>query len=336
MATSASQVKRIRECERMWAFDWQDTSPDKWVKGPAAIRGDAIHEIARSYHVKGVYPGDDEYGLIFKSGLHYMPRPLCGRAEGHFNGRISGQDYSGFIDLECTVGDLPPCPATEGVDPSIPVVIDYKSVTSLTSRYGFNGLEGPGQFLNDPQALLYGLKVLIQRPEAKQVWLRWIYLQAEGKKKAVCQDVLLHRKEVEECFGNIVHAKSVRLVKLKLSKPDPKSLPPTPSRCMKYGEKYPCKHIAKCALTAQELLLGDPEDNMAKSGDLLAELEAQFGGEDTKPAPKQEAIVPASKGINPPESKTQVMPTKVLYDNPGDAAIGAAFMTLLRAIRSVF
>lgn len=352
MPVSASAVAKSRECERMYAFN----RAMPYTESPDAKRGQLIHEMARAYHVYGKYPGDDDLGLVFKSGLHFMPRPLCGRAEGEFHARISGVDYMGYIDLECTLFDLfhtDILPQVRGMDPTIPVVIDYKSTKSLKGRHGPNGLTGPGDFLNDEQGLLYAAKALIAHPEAQHVYLRWIYLQVEGKKKAEARDVILTRKEVIEAFGSVMHKYSTRLVQIKTTKPDPMTLRFNPDRCLKYGEKYACPHIDKCNLTEMQKLLGyqstdttEEKQGMEKTGNLLAELEAmESEAEDPTPAP-------APKGINPPEksqalaktvtkpsdllaaNKTEVMPTRAATDS--DAEVGRAFMTILRAVRSVF
>lgn len=350
MSVSASQMDKIRDCERKFWFDWNEPRGES---GPEAQLGTAIHDVAEDYHVRGKAPDRaTRAGAAFLPALPYLPQPKAGRAEGAFEVQISGIEYKGIVDLNCTLGDLPVqasyafmCNSTFGPrgrpGPETPIVLDYKSKKDFRRIF-----KGPGDFLNDPQAILYALKRLIQTGSAL-VGLRWVYIKREGRPKAVVCDALLTREEVLEAFGRINHPLATRLVQIKLTKPDPLTLTPTPTTCTKYGKKYLCKHIGKCNLDPLDSLGAEMENSMG----MLEELEAEFGDVDApKDAPAPKAKETTTGKVNAPEGKAKPMKpadaAKAMeQQGPGpartlsaisDSDLGAALRTLATFVRDLF
>jgi hypothetical protein len=262
-------------------------------------------------------------GRVFAQALPYIPRPGVGKAEGEFTANVSGSDYLGFIDLQCMIEDLP-----GSDDCDMPVVIDYKTKATIRRGDRRNVLEGPGDFLDDPQAILYAAKALVQH-KADKVHLRWIYLQAEGKPKAFCSDATLSKGEVSAAFGRIVHPIAKQLDALRPAMLDgtldPLTLPPTPATCRKYGEKYACPYESVCNLPpGADLAIMDDENTQGDTDmDLLAKLQNQAKTTtqpqaETKPAPVAPPVAEAPKGINPPKP----MPEKC--DKPAECKVPAA------------
>lgn len=344
MANSASQIKLARECLRYWAWDYLSEPRIPREPNTNAELGKAVHAVAENYHARGQAPDrDTPAGAVFMPALAWVPRPGTGRTEGGFDLTVSGVEYMGYIDLEVQARDLPSVPDNE----TAPAIVDYKSVKSLDKR---RMLKGPGEFMNDPQAILYAARTLVKHRDADRVLLRWLYLRTEGSPKAAPQDCLVSRAEVEDAFGRIVHPIAAHLDALRVEKPHPKDLTPTPSRCMKYGKAYPCPHIARCELTAKEQLI------MGSS--LLEKLRAKQQAATTaasepakaEPAPEAKSEPAPEKGVNPPESpkrarQTRIAPEKSPADEGvvrqaaiadqerEDAELGRAVRVLMRAFK---
>lgn len=285
-AISASQLKAFRDCERQWWFDKVNPQPRSGGEEAAQL-GQEVHAIAEAYHKHGRFPDrETKAGAIFMPALPWLPRPGVGKAEGEFTRTLRGVVFRGYIDLEC----ITEAPRTR--IKSVHIILDYKTCKNF--RYA---LKGPGDFLNDPQALVYAMKALRDNQETEYVLLRWLYLRTEGKPKAMASDCMLSRAEICEAFDNLILPMAKRLVQIKLTKPNPLTLKPNPATCHKYERKGPdgtkigaCAYITKCNLTLAERLseMNQGEEDM--SGSLLSDLEAKFG---------------PAKGINPPEGKKE-------------------------------
>lgn len=334
---SASAVDTFRSCPRKKVWDWVDPQP--FESGLAAQHGTLIHGVAEQYHKHGTQPDetappfqgpDGELwlspGKAFLPALPFLPRPKVGIAEGKFSRWIEGIQYIGFIDLTCHSDDI-------GLSYGAPVVIDYKSKDSLTAR---GMLNEPGDFLADPQAILYALKTMLETG-FDQVLLRWVYIKRKGKPAAKASDALLSRKDIEEAFYAVVHKPAQQIVTLRTNKKrlDPHKVPWNSDTCLKYGPRYACPRIEQCNLTAQQKLAG-PSGGMMD--DLLAELEAMSA--QPKPAPtKAEVAAEPPKPVNSAPVKTEVPPypspgkmpdsLAVFSDKPTDAEIGRVVRFLL-------
>lgn len=258
-------------------------------------------------------------GRAFLPALPYVPRPRSGTAEGKFELTLGKLGFRGMIDLACTVGDLPDAAEFDYAE-DVPVVIDYKSVKSLGAD---KMLKDEAEFLNDPQAIVYATKRLVQS-KSKWVVLRWIYLRRaaewdgqewkpKGKPKAQPQTVVLSREQVEDAFRRIIFPLANQLVQIKLTKPDPLSLPANADSCMRYGPKYACPRIGQCNLS--------PMEKITMARDLLAELDSE---EETqvKEEPKKAAPAPkAGKGINPPPLNAEPARNESWPGQPPDSVV---------------
>lgn len=305
MAVSASQVSKIRACERQWAFAWQD--PDPYTRSEEAAFGERIHEVARAYHAEGKAPvrGTPE-GDVFLVALPHVPKPKSGEAEGKFREVIDGVEYLGYVDLSWFDGGLPH-------------VLDYKTVKDF--RFAFEGL---GDFLNDPQAVLYARRALIKYPSAPGVRMTWLYLKREGRPKARPVHVSLTRAEILEAFARVVIPRAERLITLKAQKPDPRTLTPNTAQCYKYGVKKACKYLRQCGVS-----VGDRMEAIM-GADLLAELESKFAGVNPPEAPKAVASAKNTevKAERPDQSPVQSADMDMI-------AVGKAVVTLLRLFKSL-
>lgn len=299
MALSPSKLDEAADCIRRPA--WQALDPLPYVQGREAEFGSLVHQVAEDYHTHGKAPDrNTREGQVFLPGLKYVPKPLCGRAEGKFRFRVAGVEFSGLIDLACSVGDLP-AEHRPDLPAETPVVVDYKSVKALSARYM---LDGEQAFLCNRQALTYAAKRLVEtRQQVCVLW--WIYLrrgawdeQREcwvGRPAAELRWSAVSLAQVTEAFGRLIHPLAVKLTQIKLTKPNPLDLPPNPDSCLRYGPKYACPRIKQCQLTlADQLKEMDVRD-------LLDELNAEEGP--VEPAPAKAAK--KAKGINPEPIKVE-------------------------------
>jgi hypothetical protein len=337
VALSPSKLDEAADCIRRPA--WQAIDPLPYEQGEAAALGSEIHQVAEDYHTHGKQPDrSTPAGKAFYPALAYVPRPLSGTAEGKFSFRVAGLEFSGLIDLACSVADLPqdwvPHTNIDGTeapewDPAWPVVIDYKSVKALSKDYMLND---KASFLQNRQAIVYAAKRLVET-RASNLVLWWIYLRRPqwdeqkkvwtGRPKAELKYALVSLAEVTEAFGRLVVPVAKRLTIIKAEKPNPLDLPPNPDSCLRYGSKYACPRIKQCNLSVAEELSGM---------DLLDEMNAETA------APVTAEVAKPKKGINPPKTtksepiaEAYVSPT--LSHNP-DAELGRALRLLLAAWKS--
>lgn len=320
---SASQTDKARECLRKLFLDWEVPYDQRAPQSEAAALGGDVHKVGEDYHNLGTMPDESTpAGRVFMPALAHIPHPRVGRAEGKFHMTLFGVEYEGLIDLSCMTGDLP---GTAHLDPAMPAIVDYKTGKDP----GKSLLEGPGEFMDDPQALLYAMKRLAQTG-ADQVYLRWLGLKTEGRPKAYPSNCVMPRKETAEAFVRVVHPVAEALVFLKAKKKangglDPLTLPPNPARCLKYGAKYPCPWIERCALTPREML---GTDEVYMGPNMLANLQAQFGQGQAAPAATpapaaQAAPAPFGGGAPAPFGATGINPKPLAAPAPAAAAAPA-------------
>lgn len=313
---SASQAKTARACASKWAFQRTlPKPPDTPEQAEGKERGKAIHLVAENYHNHGTSPDrETEAGKIFLAGLPFLPRPGVGRTEVKLECTIGSAEWVGYIDLLCQSDDLP------GAPPGMPAILDYKSTKKLEYV-----LAGEGQFLNDEQAIIYALWVMMQTG-AERVFMRWLGLKTVGRPKAKCSDYIMTREAAIQAFDRVIEPVVSILVPLG-SKPDPLALRPNPSECRRYGEKYKCPYEALChpRFTPAMSLGGIGEYTVG----LLDEMKAERAAAQVKTA-----VMPPSAGVNPPEaaskpSKKPAMVTVTVTEGPTNEEIGRVVRFLL-------
>lgn len=295
---SASQEDKARTCIRRWLFDWQTPFDQREAQSPEAAIGEEIHTVAQDYHERGIAPNRHTLaGAIFFPALPWVPKPQVGRCEGKFELTVSGIQYSGYIDLECMASDLPQRQVK--IEYDMPAVVDYKSKKNFNSI-----LDGPGDFYNDSQAIIYAARALVKY-KSDAVYMRWLNLKREGTHKAKPSDCVMTRKETTDAFRRLIHPTAQVLIQLKNKRDlNPLTLPPSPASCMKYGIKYACPHIAKCNLGPEDKLLAleDTDTTERKMMDLLAMLESMPDNTAAATQAAEPEIKKAEPLINPPES----------------------------------
>lgn len=308
---SATQIKLWQECKRYWA--WQYLAGIKTPQHPAAALGVEVDEGQLQPYFRDGRPFDftRESGYIAASGLEFLPRAPQppGRTQKHFvlpsasakAGEEAPFAYQGYIDLW-----MP--------DEAVPLVIDFKT-TGYLSR-----AKTVDQLANDVQANLYATWAMYET-KAREVDLRWVYLQTKGAKKAKSVQLRVDAAHVLRQF-QAIDAIGQEIMAAKACAPEQDvdayvlTMQPTLSACSAWGG---CPHLQRCQLgNAQEIdAISGPtgkDTPDVETSELLekmrarkaARLGAQPVAENTPVASVvQQAPIeqqkPACVGINPPE-----------------------------------
>ena len=244
LKVSASQVNKVRQCLRMYAFEYVEK-----LRPPPSAKmqfGTDVHGHLEDWISKSKLPPDIPSGRMAKMAItkEVIPPPDQGLlVENNFVFAWDKNiDVGGFVDLT-----VPPSEA----DP-IPTVIDYKTTSDL--RWA----KSPLQLKEDPQAVLYAIDSML-RYDAPEVRIKWIYListaPASGNRKptGVKPSVLrfdAHSKEFQDTvvrldqdIQEILRIRSLNIKGL--------SLPPSPESCEMYGG---CFHKGRCNLSSGDVL----------------------------------------------------------------------------------
>lgn len=131
------------------------------------------------------------------AGMRHLPGPKTGGVEGEFEFSADQMRFRGFMDYNGSSEKLPNFHTPNGV--VIPVALDHKT-SSDPSKYGLWGKEA---FLNDPQAVVYAYKLLMETGAAL-VGLRWVYYWTKTKEKTLPSDVVLTREEVLAAWQSLI------------------------------------------------------------------------------------------------------------------------------------
>ena len=157
---SASQVNKIRQCKRAYAFEYNEG-----LRPPSSVKqqfGTDVHEHLEKWISESKIPDDMPAGRLAKMAItkEVIPAPDTGLlVEQQFVFPWDDNiDVGGFVDLE-----IPP-----GAD-GVPTVIDYKTTSDL--RWA----KSPLQLEQDPQAVIYAINAMLHW-DSPRVNIKWIYL----------------------------------------------------------------------------------------------------------------------------------------------------------------
>jgi len=217
---------------RRWGFRYIAGLPDP--SGVAAMRGKRVHKLLENWSIHGRRPpqGTDD-GVIANALLPYAPGPGIALVEGDFWFDYWGIRYRGLKDL------LYP-------ENGFTVVHDWKVTSS------FDWALTKEKLLTNPQALIYALDAFT-RQEASAVALRWVYATSGAKPRTRVVETTITPEETIRGFHEHVHKPALRLVQLRRTVDDPRSLKPNPFACSKYPPEG-CPFRAVCPLSRLEKL----------------------------------------------------------------------------------
>jgi hypothetical protein len=254
------------------------------------------------------YTTDNGSGYIAASGLAMLPSPDSPGLEvqKHFvlpsarsrPGEPAPFGYHGYMDCWLPNGGLPDMPPDSKVQ-----ITDFKC-TSNPDGFWVKTAETLG---DDVQAMLYATWALYSTG-ARFVDLVWLYFATRGRRRVKRVWRRVDREHVAARFLAI-DAVASELVALKLKKPDPLSLPPSPTACDNFGG---CPHRATCNLGP-----GDNADSYAAKHSIKGDTQMDFGqlfsnlqakAADTTPAPA--AVAPPAKVVRGTTHADDAMPIK--------------------------
>jgi hypothetical protein len=338
--SSPSATSKVKGCARKFALGLFEP----YVQGPEAALGDQLHDQADDYQSFGKAPDlTTTAGLMLDVGMPYMPHPRTGTAEGKVSWITpDGLRHNFRMDLRGFVRDLPQ--TIPGIDPDMPYVLDYKSQKDKDGREKDSQLRDKASFLADEEAILYAFKAMYDSNK-RECYLRWLYLRGPkwdsvtglpGKlrPKATPRDVIVSLDEVVSAYHR-TYAPFAKVVdqiydvkdKKKLTVLSAMSLPPNPFQCTKYGAKYACPHIDRCALPPDSLLTTQEESYgmQLQGNDLFAAMSAAMNPPSAIEAaiatPVQVAVNP-QPAVNPLAFMTPAVPvtTTPVVDMPSSPA----------------
>ena len=223
--TSPTQISLLRECERKYAF--------KYVKGirqpttPAMQFGLEGHDLLEQWLRHGDYPPDTDVGLTARQGIRdgWLPTP-------HDSLMVEIGMILRLPDLGANIIGLADCivpPSSE-----IPIVIDHKFTSAL------KWAKKAAELRNDPQSLFYTrwVREYFEVLKSKARWIYYAGTKPKGgerpRKPAGAQKVELILAHNDKTW-DAMRADIARIVELRATKPDPKSLKATTSSCDNYG-----------------------------------------------------------------------------------------------------
>lgn len=286
---SASGIKAWKECQRLWAFTYIQ---GRRSEGTGATNlGSEVHAQLERYIRDGTpFDFTKRSGELAAALKPYVPEPRDPDSwvEKYFKIELPDGGYRGFIDV--SIGPN----SAWGAHPT---VIDHKTCGSFD--YALNEKTLP----EDIAAVLYAQDTFITWPDAEKVSLEWNYVKTKGAPTVRPVHVIVNRKETQERFEKIhLDAKPIRR-HLQLAT-DPLSLPPSPSRCDKYGG---CPFRRDCNLSPFDVL--ETMSNTKMDMDFLnklgsADFLSDILGKPVSDEEKKEAA--ALYAINPPESSEPV------------------------------
>jgi hypothetical protein len=279
---SSSQIERYDLCKRRWGLEY--IAGRRSPPHPSAQLGTDIHKQLENWLRTGTPPNKDiKAGQVATRMLRHLPPPGTGIVERdfHFTTR-NGIHFTGFIDWS-------------GIFEDWPTTIDHKSTSNL--QYA----KTEADLHNDTQALLYTLAGC-EGFGTDSMQLFWNYGCTKGavaEVRAVKTRVRL--AVVEEKFERIIEPVAAEMVALRISKPDPMSLPPNPAACGAFGG---CPHQNICNLTQNERLHGI----MNAQAPTLASRMANFPGANGAAKNTSPFAPPPAPAFTPPAPQSPQAP----------------------------
>ena len=245
LKVSASQINKVRQCKRLYAFEYVEKL--RPPSSPKQQFGLDVHDALEKWIKESKLPDDSAAGRMAKMAItkKVIPAPdkkLLAEEEFTFawNDRV---DVGGFLDLQ-----IPP----ELLDSGVPIVTDYKTTSDL--RWAKSRL----QLSQDAQAILYSIKAMFTWTVQKVV-AKWIYLVSTAPKsgnrkptgvKPVIVEFDAHdpefQKEVRAIDSDIEEIYRIRSLNIRGL-----SLPPSPEACEDFGG---CFHKGRCNLSPEDKL----------------------------------------------------------------------------------
>lgn len=265
---SPSQITTFRLCPRKWAFSRH--LPGRSNK--YADLGTAVHTALEAWLINGT-PLDlsTEVGQIAASGMQHLPPPGLCAVESAFKFETHRATYTGRRDLRFV----------EETDRRMTyreVIGDHKTTVDL------KWAKTPSELATDPQGVLYAMSVFEEVPQAKEAELRWIYYTTRKPYKSRRVSLVVTYAETVERMKAIDATADEMAVHGE--KPDPHTLPATPTACEAFGG---CPYQVECGLSAKEKMRAIMTQS-ALQAKLQARLAAKNGADpvvvdDPKPPP---------------------------------------------------
>tara|TARA_R110002020_G_scaffold10589_1_gene40372 strand:- start:8836 stop:10467 length:1632 start_codon:yes stop_codon:yes gene_type:complete len=220
---SASQFKTYSLCQRKWYIE-KCTDAPRPEPSAAMLLGTAVHAILEDYVSEGTDIPDTREGRIARTALKYIPTSTDLHVELSLRMESIDPPLVGFIDLYDTM------------DPSCPVVIDYKTTSS------WKWARKEEQLLADPQMIAYAQYALEQHPSANEVIVAHIQLKTKGAPEGRLVSVELTREHVAEQWAKLVELAAEMKQTSYLDSVE--EVPPTLSACGAFGG---CPFADTCA-----------------------------------------------------------------------------------------
>jgi len=246
---SKSQLETFTSCPRKWGFDKLDGI--RYPK-PAAILGNAVHDVLEEYVRNGTLPDQQpappqgrhriDPRTVANRVLHLAPKPFTGICEDEINFTDeAGITFYGFADWHNYVDDEAP-----RLD-----LVDYKTTSAMRYAHTTNTL------WSDVQAAIYG-RALMEWYDVDSVWLRWLYVSTQQDTKTTKEvEVELSYDDVMRGWQPITDA-SREIYRTRDRYTSAKQLPQNLGHCKAYGG---CDYTQICLTPAQGFDMFDQEDN---------------------------------------------------------------------------
>lgn len=241
MRISATQIAKVRRCERLIGFEYCDGI--KLAPSKKQEFGKAVHKQLEDWLRDGKAPDDTAVGKVAKQGIQsgWLPAPRTkgvGVEQSFTLPWRKGVQLIGFID--CNV----PPPVFD-----VPVVIDHKTTSDL--RWAMSEVE----LQNDPQAIIYAIWATVFY-KAPEVIARWIYYAASnpknGPRKPKGSQLVEYKFNVRELQTEkleLIRPDINRIVEIRSTLTGGQALPASPESCELYEG---CFYKDKCNLTAED------------------------------------------------------------------------------------
>lgn len=237
MEISATQVKKLRDCQRLIGFEYNER-----LRPPPTDKqtfGTDVHKQLEQWFSAGKKPDNSSPGLTAKQGLQWLPTP----------------DRSIMVEKRFKLKWLPNIFMVGYIDLAVPsdrLVIDHKSTSDL--RWAMTA----DQLASDPQAIIYAVWAMLEW-NVEEVRARWVYYAASNPEKGSrkprgCKPVEVVFNNKDQKFMSLVSeiSNDVRkIVDLRRSGVKGLKLKPSPQSCGAYGG---CFHADRCNLSAESCI----------------------------------------------------------------------------------
>lgn len=267
---SPSQIATFRLCARKWAFS--RILPGRSNK--YAELGTAVHTALEAWLINGTALDlNTEVGKIAASGMQHLPPPGQCSIESAFKFETTAATYTGRRDMRFVEETAKRLTYRE-------VIGDHKTTSDL------KWAKTPAELATDPQGVIYAMSVFIEEPRAKETELRWVYYTTRAPYKSRRVSLVVTYDETIERMKSI-DATAIEMAQYG-EKPDPKSVPTTPTACEAFGG---CPYQVECGLSANERMRAIMSQSALQAK--LQERLAAKNGASPKPVVVEEAPTPA-------------------------------------------